>query len=62
MKTKDYTITREYQLRGINRAARELRVSPGHLSRVIRGERTPGKELARKLQRLGIHYETADTY
>ncbi len=40
--------------RGVTRTAKRVGVSQGHLSRVLRGERKAGKELERKLRRLGI--------
>ena len=44
--------------RGINQAARRLGVSRGHLSFVMHGTRRPGKELARKLSKMGIECGT----
>ena len=41
-------------LRGVSRVARLVGVSQGHLSRVLRGERKPSRELARKLERMGV--------
>ncbi len=40
--------------RGVTRTAKRVGVSQGHLSRVLRGERKAGKELERKLRRMGI--------
>jgi len=40
--------------RGVTRTARRVGVSQSHLSRVLRGERRAGKELERKLKKLGI--------
>lgn len=34
--------------------ARELRRSPSHICRVLRGERKPSAELARKMRRMGL--------
>lgn len=45
------TVTR---FRGLGRAARELGVSRGHLSYVLHGQRKPGKDLEKKLRRMGI--------
>jgi DNA-binding phage protein len=45
------TVTR---FRGLGKAARELGVSRGHLSYVLHGQRKPGKDLERKLRRMGI--------
>lgn len=50
MITED-TVTRR---RGVVAAARKCGVSHGHLSRVLSGERVPGKELERKLKKMGI--------
>lgn len=44
-------------LRGATEAARRAGVSQSHLSRVLRGERKAGADLARKLARMGINVE-----
>lgn len=42
--TKDWIITRgEYGLVGINEAARRLRCSPSHISRVLSGKRSSAR-------------------
>ena len=41
------------RLVGVNALARELGVNPGHLSRVIRGERV-SRRLSRELERRGV--------
>lgn len=46
--------------RGVTEAARKCGVSQGHLSRVLSGERTPGKELERKLRKMGICLKKAE--
>ena len=48
------TVTR---FRGLGRAARELGVSRGHLSDVLHGQRKPGKDLEKKLRRMGIRLD-----
>jgi len=45
---------RRILLPGITAAAREAGVTHSHLSRVLRGERKPGKELAKKIARLAL--------
>lgn len=45
------TVTR---WRGLNAAARTLKVSNAHLSYVLSGQRKPGKDLAKKLARMGV--------
>ncbi len=45
------TVTR---FRGLSAAARDLGVSRGHLSYVLHGQRVPGRELERKLRKLGV--------
>lgn len=47
-------IRRRNGLVGLTAAARRLGVTPGHLSRVIRGERKPSDRLARALRRMGV--------
>ena len=47
------------KFRGVNAAARALGVSRGHLCYVLHGQRVPGKELARKMARMGIRLEGA---
>ena len=47
-------IKRLRRLCGVTRTARRIGVSQGHLSRVMTGERKPGKELERKMRRLGL--------
>ena len=42
------------RLRNVAEAARRFGCSHSHLSRVLKGERTPSKELARKMGKLGI--------
>ena len=42
------------RLRNVAEAARRCGCSHSHLSRVLKEERTPSKELARKMARLGI--------
>lgn len=54
--TKD-TVTRR---RGVVAVARKCNVSHGHLSRVLSGERVPGKELERKLRKMGIRMQKAE--
>lgn len=46
--------------RGVTEAARKCGVSQGHLSRVLSGERVPGKELERKLRKMGIRLQKAE--
>jgi len=46
--------------RGVTKAARKCGVSQGHLSRVLSGERAPGKELERKLRKMGIRLQKAE--
>lgn len=46
--------------RGVTEAARKCGVSQGHLSRVLSGERAPGKELERKLRKMGIRLQKAE--
>ena len=45
--------------RGVSKVARRVGVTQSHLSRVLRGERKAGKELARKLEKLGVKLEGA---
>jgi transcriptional regulator with XRE-family HTH domain len=40
--------------RGVTRTARLVGVSQSHLSRVLHGQRKPGKDLEKKLRRMGI--------
>lgn len=54
MGVKRATIRPVTLYRGVSRVARLSGVSQSHLSRVIRGERKAGKELARRLARLGV--------
>lgn len=46
--------------RGVSEVARRVRCSQSHLSRVLRGERKPGKELAKKLARMGVDVEVEE--
>ena len=46
--------------RGVTRTAKRVGVSQGHLSRVLRGERKAGKELERKLRKMGICLKKAE--
>jgi len=48
------TIRHVTLFRGVTQAARRVGVSQSHLSRVLRGEREPGRDLERKLRKLGI--------
>jgi len=45
---------------GLNKTARKLGCSKGHLSLVLHGHRTPSKDFARKLRRMGIRCEAAE--
>lgn len=42
---------------GVNEAARQLGVSPGHISYILHGKRKPGRKLAAKMAKLGITVE-----
>jgi transcriptional regulator with XRE-family HTH domain len=42
------------RLMNVGAAASRLGVSHGHLSRVLKGERKPGKELDRRMRKLGL--------
>ena len=42
------------RLKGVTRAARRLGCSQTHLSRVMYGERKPGKDLERRMRKLGL--------
>lgn len=42
------------ELRGLGAAARRCGVSHTHLRKVLRGERKPSAELARKMRRMGL--------
>jgi len=42
------------RLQGVNRAAQKLGCCQSHLSRVMYGERKPGKELEKKMRKLGL--------
>lgn len=48
------TITRR---RGVSRLALAVGRNHSHISRVLSGERKPGKDLARRLARLGVRVE-----
>ena len=41
-------------LKNVTKAALKLGCSQSHLSRVMRGERKPGKDLERRMRRLGL--------
>ena len=41
-------------VKGVTKAARKLGCCQSHLSRVLRGERKPGKELVKRMRRMGI--------
>ncbi len=45
--------------RGVARLARLVGRDHSHITRVLRGERQPGPELARKLARLGVQTPAA---
>jgi len=51
------TETRTY-FRGLGKVARHCRVTRGHLSAVLYGKRPAGRELAKKLAKIGVHVET----
>ena len=57
LKITEDTVTRR---RGVVAAARKCGVSHGHLSRVLSGERVPGKELKRKLRKMGIRMHRSE--
>ena len=41
-------------LRGVTKAAKELGCSQTHLSHVMRGNRKPGKDLEKRMRRMGL--------
>ncbi len=49
------TVTR---WRGLNKAARELGVTKGHLSYIMRGKRPAGRRLAARLKEMGVVVQT----
>jgi transcriptional regulator with XRE-family HTH domain len=51
------TITRR---RGVSRLALAVGRNHSHISRVLSGERKPGKDLARRLARLGVQVGTGE--
>ena len=51
------TITRR---RGVARLARQLGRSHGHVSRILSGQRKPGKALRDRLARLGVQVGTGE--
>ena len=42
------------RIKGVTQAAKRLGVHQTHLSRVMRGERKPGRDLERRMRRLGL--------
>jgi len=54
MVEKKAAIERKPLLRGVTKAARRLWCSQTHLSRVMYGERKPGRDLERRMRRLGL--------
>jgi hypothetical protein len=53
------TVTTKPRWSGVRRAAKALGCSPAHLTYVLHGQRKPGKELAQKLARMGVHVREA---
>jgi len=45
---------RVYRWNGITRCAERLGISRCHLSFVMRGERKPGKDLEKRMRRMGL--------
>ncbi len=58
---KTATITKTTRYTGVRDTAAQVGCTPGHLSLVLHGRRQPGRQLRRKLERMGIELPTTTT-
>lgn len=56
MKRISMTKEKRTVIKGIAAASRKLGCSQTHLSRVMSGNRVPGSELRKKLERMGVRF------